>query len=226
MSPEMGQMPDEQLQVRKCQQGDPEALAVLRERCQGPLTGILIARGAIREEAEDVLAEVWAECVPGYEERPSLLEKFTGKCTVLGWLATVATNKWIDLKRRESRHAGPVPSDSAEAENPMEALATGSQAAQEDALVDLLRTSLQKALALCPPQAMVLLRLVYLHGVTQRELVRMLGWHESKVSRTLAKTMAEIEAHTLGELKKRDPWFNPTWQDFLHLCETRELGFL
>ena len=62
---------------------------------------------------------------------------------------------------------------------------------------------------------MVLLRLVYLHDLTQREIVRMLGWSESKVSRFLARAMKEIETHTLKELKKRDPWLELSWQDFV-----------
>jgi hypothetical protein len=73
---------------------------------------------------------------------------------------------------------------------------------------------------------MVLLRLVYLYGLTQREIVRMLHWHESKVSRTLSEAMSHIERNTLRELKKRDPLLELTWQDFLSLCETEQVGFL
>ena len=72
----------------------------------------------------------------------------------------------------------------------------------------------------------VLLRLVYIHGLTQREIVRMLGWYESKVSRVLSQTMEQIQTHTLREVKKRDPWLELTWQDFLDLCETHQIGFI
>src|SRR5437867_6646166 len=84
---------DEQLQAQRCHQGDPGALAELRERFHGILAGILLTRGASRTETEDLLADLWADCVPGDDERPSLLEKFSGRCSLRSWLATVATNR-------------------------------------------------------------------------------------------------------------------------------------
>src|SRR5207245_2749367 len=76
-------------------------------------------------------------------------------------------------------------------------------AIKEDTLTALLRDCLKAGFAACPPEAMVLLRLVYLYELTQRELVRMLGWSESKVSRFLSSAMEQIETRTLRELKKR-----------------------
>jgi DNA-directed RNA polymerase specialized sigma24 family protein len=96
----------------------------------------------------------------------------------------------------------------------------------EDALVNLLRDSLSAAFGRCSPEVMVLLRLRYLHDVSQREIVRMLGWHESKVSRVLSQAMWDIEANVLREIKRRDPWLELTWSDFVALCETRQIGFL
>src|SRR5256885_16416126 len=97
---------------------------------------------------------------------------------------------------------------------------------QESALVELLRESLKAGFAGCSPEAMLLLRLVYLHGVTQREIVRMLGWHESKVSRMLSSAMEHIQAETLRQLKEREPWLTFTWEDLLDVCETEQTGFL
>jgi hypothetical protein len=65
-----------------------------------------------------------------------------------------------------------------------------------------------------------------LHELSQREIVQMLGWSESKVSRFLSKAMAEIEKHTLAEVKKRDSWLELGWQDFVELCETHQIGFM
>src|SRR5215471_15252044 len=63
--PPLGNSLDEAWQVRKCQDGEPMALAELRARCHQPLLNILLARGASRTEAEDLLADLWADCVPG-----------------------------------------------------------------------------------------------------------------------------------------------------------------
>ena len=170
--------PQSNEQVRLSRQGDPHALADLRAQCHAPLFNILLARGASPTEAEDVLADLWADCVPGGDDRPSVLEKFSGRCSFQGWLATVATHRWIDWKRRQARHIGP---GSDALDGPLARLPAGPAGSREDALVGLLRDSLLAALAASSPEAMVLLRLVYVHGITQRELMKMLGWSESKV---------------------------------------------
>lgn len=214
-------------QVRQCREGDPHALAGLREQCHPSLVNILLARGATRTEADDLLADLWADCVPGHADRPSLLEKFSGKCTLPGWLATVATNRWFDLKRKQSRRAHLSRDDSGDTGTDVfERLPAAAAGLKEDTLVDFLHASLQAAFARCSPEVIVLLRLVYLHDLTHREIVRMLGWSESKVSRFMSRAMSEIERHTLRELKRRDPWLELSWQDFVDLCETYQIGFL
>jgi RNA polymerase sigma factor (sigma-70 family) len=220
------QLDDERLLAQKCARGDATALASVRDEYHSALTNILLSRGASRTETEDLLADLWVDCVPGHDDRPSLLEKFSGRCSLKGWLATVATRRWIDLKRKLSRRVElNQPSDSSEDEA-IERLPASLVEATEDALVQLLRESLRAAFANCPPESMVLLRLVYLHGLTQREVVRMLHWYESKVSRTLSEAMNQIEKNTLRELRKQDPLLELTWQDFLDLCETEQIGFL
>src|ERR1700722_8666475 len=107
MGPSAGEINDELLHVSGCLNGDAEALGLLREECHASLLNILVSRGASRSEAEDLLADLWSDCVPGGEDKPSLLEKFSGKCKVLSWLATVATRRWIDFKRRQNRNITP-----------------------------------------------------------------------------------------------------------------------
>lgn len=221
------QLESEHSYVTRCRKGDTEALARLRETSHAGLMNILLARGATRTEADDLLADLWADCVPGAEDRPSLLEKFSGKCALQGWLATVVTRRWIDLKRSQARRGQTaVPALDRDAENPLEHLPAAPSSEMEDALVNLLRDSLQAAFARCSAEALVLLHLSYLHGLAQRELVMMMGCHESKISRTLKAVMEQIEADTLEEIKKRDPWLQLTWRDFIDLCETRQIGFL
>jgi RNA polymerase sigma factor (sigma-70 family) len=220
----MSQPDDESLRVAKCRHGDTEALAEIREKCQGSLLGILLSRGADRTEAEDLLADLWSDCVPGQDDRPSILEKFSGKCTLQGWLATVATNRWVDRKRKQSRFIDPR-QDSGTETDYIHRIAAVSYAS-DDTLIALLRECLKAAFSQCEPEARVLLRLVYLHELSQREIVHMLGWSEAKVSRFLSKAMEDIEKHTLAEVKKHDSWLDLKWQDFVELCETHHIGFM
>ena len=222
----IGEASEDWREVQRCLRGDAAALGGLRERYQGVLKGMLLARGASDTEAEDILADLWSDAVPGTGDRAALLEKFSGRCPLQAWLATVATRRWIDWKRRQARRVDlETPDREGATERGLEGMAARESGQREDALIELLRASLESAFGESEPEAMVLLRLVYVHGITQRELVRMLGWHESKVSRTLSKAMQDIEARTMRGLKSRDPWLELTWQDFLELCQTQEIGF-
>jgi len=217
----------ESARVSQCVQGDSSALAGLREAHHPSLVNILRARGASESETEELLADLWGDCVPRNDDQPSLLEKFSGKCSLQGWLATVATRRWIDLKRKQTRRGETqLPAHTEGNTDQFERLPATSTAATDDALVNLLRDSLQAAFASCPPADLLMLRLVYLHGLSQREIMRMWGWSESKISRKLTAALTHIEERTLAHLREQDAWLELTWQDFVDLCETHQIGFL
>lgn len=226
MDPETTQCGERGLEA--CGDSDPESLAALREKYHTSLVRILRARGASATETEDILEDLWADCVPGSNERKPLLARFSGRCALQAWLATVATNRWLDLKRKQARRGEMQTEDVATCESRgLESLSDPRTAlARDETLIELLRQCLEQAFALVPSEAMVSLRLVYLHGLTQREVMRMLGWSESKMSRTLTGAMETIANETVRELQRRDPLLQLTWQDFVDLCETHRVGFL
>src|SRR5258708_7842283 len=210
---------NEEARDGKSLQGEMEALADLRARCHTALAKTLISRGASPTETEDVLADIWADCVPGPDNRPSLLDKFNGRCALQSWLATVATHRWFDFKRRQQRQTVVLPTgDTAFLEAGL-SLPPVMPSPKEGALVTLLRESLEAAFRACAPHQLVMLHLVHINGLTQREIGRMLHWSESKVSRALGVAMQQIQAHTLGEIKRRDPLVGLTREDFVGMCE-------
>jgi RNA polymerase sigma factor (sigma-70 family) len=223
-----GQLDDESELARKCRQGDVTALSHLREGYHADLTHILLSRGATPTETDDLVADLWADCIPGGDDQVSLLEKFSGNCSLRSWLATVLTRRWIDLKRKQSRRpeVSHATGDGDSQDDIFQRLPAPGSSNSESVLVELLQESLKAAFARCPAEAMVLLRLRYLHGVSQRELARMLGCHETKISRTLSAAMEEIEKATLREINRRDPWLQIEWQDLLEMCNIQEIAFL
>jgi RNA polymerase sigma factor (sigma-70 family) len=227
MSPRPPTKEEDALLVRQCLDGKPEALTTLRGQYNGDLVNILLSRGATPTESDDLLADLWDDCVSGGDARPSLLEKFSGRCALRNWLATVATRRWIDLRRRRGRHleTSHVTGDGA-APDILDTLPALDLKSRDEALSNLLLESLRKAFRSCPPQSLLLLRLVYLHGLTQREVCRMLGWTEARASRTLSGAMQEIERATLRYLASRDPLLKLSWADFVELCEIHQAGFL
>lgn len=226
MSPQDDQAAEDLLQVQKCLRGDVAALGELRTRFDEALRAILRARGASATEADDTLADLWGDCVGNHDDRPALLEKYSGKSPLQSWLAMVATNRWYDAKRRQSRDVQITDDESLESRQETVPRSAAGQAAAEDAIVDLLRDSLKAAFAACPARDMVLLRLVFLHGLSQREVASSLGWNESKLSRVFSRAMETIELQALDHVKKQDSWLDLSWQDFLDMCQTRQIGFL
>ena len=210
--------PQQQL-MHRAQRGDGHALAGLREALQPSLLGILLARGAARSEAEEILADVWSDCVPGADGGTTLLAKFNGTASPLGWLARVAINRWIDGQRRRSKWES-------DAEIDFDDLPGCPTVVADNRLHAALSESLRAAFASCDSEALLLLRLVYLHDLTQKEVGRLLDWTESKASRALAQAMAHIEKQTLKHLRKEHPHLELTWVDFLALCASPEIDFL
>jgi RNA polymerase sigma factor (sigma-70 family) len=209
-----------------------EALSALRLQHHSGLRNALVARGASAVEAEDLLADLWGDCVRRSEAEPCLLDKYSGKCPVQAWLLTVATHRLLDLKRRQ-KHRGQMPGEDAAPNAAIErwpgelaVTDTPATALADTSLVVLLRESLRAAFARCPADALLMLRLVFLNGLSQREVGRMWGWHESKVSRVLSQAMTEIEELTLAEIRRRDPWLQLAWADLVELCASQQVGFL
>jgi len=227
MPPIAHQHDQDLLALQQCVLGDTQGLTFLRDKYQPVLLNVLLARGASRTEADDLLADLWGDCVAESRDRPSLLEKFSGKCALQSWLITVVTNRLIDRKRRQSRQCQVVAQRGQEHSTDFfERIPAPVPASRESGLIEVLRDSLQQAFARCPAEGLLMLRLVYLYGLTQRELACMWGCHEATISRALAQTMAALEKNALQELKKRDPWLDLTWQDLVDLCETQQMGFL
>lgn len=193
------------------------AASELRTRYHGKLVGVLRSRGANQTEAEDLVADLWTDCFAPRGNRQTLLTKYQGRCALESWLLTVATNRLVDLKRRQSFRVE-VPASSDSPEDFFDRRAQPEKPTSEKPLLYLLRTAIQRAFARQDADAILMLKLVHLHQLTQREISRMWGWHESKVSRTLEVTRQSVARIILTELKKVDPWLELRWEDFVELC--------
>jgi RNA polymerase sigma factor (sigma-70 family) len=196
---------------------DVPAASELRTRYHGKLIGVLRSRGANPTEAEDLVADLWTDCFAPRGNRQPLLTKYQGRCALDSWLLTVATNRLVDLKRRQSFRVDVPPSPDSN-EDFFDRRPQPEKLTSEKPLLDLLRKAIQRAFAKQDPDAVLMLKLVHLHQLSQREISRMWGWHESKVSRTLDATRTSVAKNIMIELKKVDPWLELRWEDFVELC--------
>lgn len=204
--------------VQRVLSGEPAAAAELRSRYHGKLVGVLRGRGANQTEAEDLVADLWTDCFAARENRPTLLTKYQGRCALESWLLTVATHRLVDLKRRQGFRVDVGNNNSDSPDDFFDRRPQPEKPTSEKQLLHLLRGAIDVAFGKQEADAVLMLKLVHLHQLTQREIARMWGWHESKVSRTLEVTRQSVARIILLELKKADPWLELRWEDFVELC--------
>jgi RNA polymerase sigma factor (sigma-70 family) len=179
---------------------------------------VLCSRGASRTEAEDLVADLWADCFATNADARPLLSKYQGRSSLESWLITVGMHRLVDLKRRQSFRVY-VRDSANSAEDFLERTPQPAATLCEEPLLVLLQNAIGQAFISANPDDVLMLKLVHLYALTQREVGRMWGWHESKVSRTLEGARTKIAQRILLELKKTDPWLELRWEDFVELCE-------
>ena len=213
--------------VKRVLDGDENAARALLDRYRAQLMAALCKRGASSTEAEDLLANVWSDCFGGSGKR--LLQKYEGRCPLSSWLITVATNKLIDLKRGQA-FRGELPGEKSNDSrtNDFEQIGNFPAPQPDNELLALLRQAVINAFAAESPETMLMLRLVYVHGIDQSEIGRI--WkpdkskisdkksYESTVSRRLKSARERIKTAVLMELQRADPWLKLEWEDFLELA--------
>jgi RNA polymerase sigma factor (sigma-70 family) len=216
--------PDDWLLVQRCVAGDFGAQQQLRAILDQFVKGCLRRRGASYTEADDIAGDIAAESLAPRESQFCLLKKYHGTCSFKSWLTRVATNRWIDFKRREA-FVVQMPSDENKTSaNPLEWIPSQETGDVEEFLLNLLRNCLQFALRACTAEELLRLRLFYLENLSQGEIGKMWGWHGSKVSRELRETMRRIESRTLSRLYFIDPWLTISWDDILNMCAVSAAG--
>lgn len=226
MAARVGQHGDDTLLVERCLAGDADALDQLRRDHLEPLRYTLINKGATPTQAEDLVADLWTDCVVGRPDRPPLLERFNGRASFKNWLFRVGINALIDRLRRQSKQTDlPVP-EPEQGGDPYDFVASPERPPAESGLVALLRGSLERSFSQCAADGLLMLRLVYLHGLSQRELAAMWGCHEATISRTLTGAMESIAEQTLQQIQAADPRLKLSWEDILELCQAEALNFI
>ena len=193
------------------------AASELRNRYHGRMVSILCSRGANQTEAEDLVADIWSDCFQAPPGRLTLLGKYQGRCALESWLITVATNRLIDLKRRQTFRIE-IPASERSSDDFFDRRPQPETAGSEESLLKLLRGAIRTAFSKSDSESVLMLKLVHVHQLTQREIARMWGWHESKVSRALEEARHEIGRGIMAEMKRLDPWLDLRWDDFLELC--------
>lgn len=201
--------------AKACLDGEEEAWRKFEVSHRQPLVSLLMSRGARAAEAEDIVAVLWMDLGGFGSSREPLLKRFLGTGPLKSWLSTVAMMRLIAIRRRK-RHVVDLHGENA-FENLMDQTPADSSIGFPQDLSEAMRSSVVRAWKKCPAELRVMLQLVHAESITQREISRLWGWHESKICRALESAMRRIRKDTLNELATHDPEAVLQWRDFLEL---------
>lgn len=186
--------------ARACAAGSNSAWEVFLIRYREKLyqSALRIARedSAARDLADSLYAELYGTMTRG-GERISKLASFTGRGSLEGWLRTVLAQEFVNRYRRTKRLV------SLEEENEDgERFAAAEPEPVQSA--DLrLESATDAALASLSSEDRLVLAAYYLDGRTLAEIARMLGVHESTISRKVDKLAKSLRKKILAGMMQQ-----------------------
>jgi len=185
--------------ARACAKGENSAweifLAKYREKLY--LSALRIARedSAARELADTLYADLYGT-ITRDGQRVSKLSSYTGRGSLEGWLRTVLAQEYVNRYRRTKR----LVSLEEESEEGLQFRAPDP--APVTAADNRLSRATDQALAELPAEDRMVLSAYYLDGRTLAEIARMLGVHESTISRKLDKLAKSLRKQIVAALTK------------------------
>ncbi|MDF1849492.1 MAG: sigma-70 family RNA polymerase sigma factor [Verrucomicrobiales bacterium] len=210
--------------VDRAVNGDEDAVLAFQTEYQPMLERVMMSRGVDRVQAQDLVADVIAECFGAGKKgqtRP-LLEKFEGRSSLSTWMIRITWNRWLDLKRRD-KFKGELPSyeeeddragdrfDRVKGDDPGEKLL-------DDDLSELMGRAIKAAFDSLDPDVLLMLKLSYLHGISQTVIARMWRCDQTRVSRSLSAAREQIAVVTMRTIEEADSDLKLEWEDFQKLC--------
>lgn len=191
---------DELTLARACAAGNNSAWEIFLTRYREKLylSALRIARedSAARELADTLYADLYGTSLRD-GERVSKLASYTGRGSLEGWLRTVLAQEYVNRYRRTKRL---VSLDEESEEGIQFQAADPEPVAPAD---NRLAQATDEALAFLAVEDRLLLSAYYLDGRTLAEIARMLGVHESTISRKLDKLAKALRKQILSDLVRR-----------------------
>ncbi len=167
-----------------------------REKLYGAAHSLVQGDANARELADSLYADLYGtRAADG--RRISKLNSFTGRGSLEGWLRAVLAQEYVNRFRRQQR----LVSLEEQAEAGAQFEAESPDPAQ--ALDARLREATDQALGSLAAEDKFILANYYLDGRTLAEVARLLGVHESTISRKLEKITAGTRKAILAGLMKR-----------------------
>jgi RNA polymerase sigma-70 factor (ECF subfamily) len=191
---------DELALARACAAGNNTAWEIFLTRYREKLylSALRIARedSAARDLADTLYADLYGTHTRE-GERVSKLASYTGRGSLEGWLRTVLSQEYVNRYRRTKR----LVSLDEESEEGIQFRAPDPQPAP--AADPRLAQATDEALAVLSGEDRTVLSAYYLDGRTLAEIARMLGVHESTISRRVDKLAKSLRKQIVAALTRR-----------------------
>jgi len=186
--------------ARACSKGSEAAWEVFltryREKLYDAARAIAQEESQARELADSLYADLFGMSKDG-APRVSKLSYYTGRGSLEGWLRTVLAQEYVNRYRSQRR----LVSLEEQTEAGAQFRAPASDPAP--ALDTRLETATDEALQALPAEDRFLLASYFLDGRTLAETARILGVHESTISRRVEKITATLRKQIVAGLMRR-----------------------
>ncbi len=191
---------DELALARACAWGNNSAWEIFLTRFREKLylAALRIARedSAARDLADTLYADLYGTNTRD-GQRVSKLASYIGRGSLEGWLRTVLAQEYVNRYRRTKR----LVSLEEESEEGVQFAAPETQPSLS--ADTRLEQATDEVLSQLPPEDRAVLGAYYLDGRTLAEIARMLGVHESTISRKLDKLAKSLRKQILAGLTRR-----------------------
>jgi RNA polymerase sigma-70 factor, ECF subfamily len=187
--------------ARACAQGSEAAwdcfLNRYRQKLYDAAAAIAKEESAARELADSLYAELFGTRETEDGQRVSKLTSYTGRGSLEGWLRTVLAQNYVNQYRTRRRLVSfDEQADTGERSRNKE---VGSESCADSRLEQATDAAL---LELCAEERMILAS-YYLDERTLADIGRMLGLHESTISRRIEKITARLHKQIVKGLRQR-----------------------
>jgi RNA polymerase sigma-70 factor, ECF subfamily len=186
--------------ARGCAEGNNAAWEIFLTRYREKLylSALRIARedSAAHEMADTLYADLYGTTTRE-GKRVSKLASYTGRGSLEGWLRTVLAQEYVNRYRKTKR----LVSLDEESEEGVQFQAPEPERVAPSA--DRVAQATDEALAFLSGEDRMVLSAYYLDGRTLAEIARMLGVHESTISRKVDKLAKSLRKHILAALTRR-----------------------
>jgi RNA polymerase sigma-70 factor, ECF subfamily len=184
--------------ARACATGNPDAwdrfLTLYREKLYAAALAITRDQTRARELADSLYADLYGTRTQPDGSRISKFDSFAGRGSLEGWLKTILAQQHINTLRREKNLVAFDDSRETPPATGAETTSTSNQPA--------LTNAIDAALADLPAEDRFLLASYYLDERTLAEIARMLGVHESTISRRIEKVTATLRKQIVARMQQ------------------------